>query len=45
MFRRYLTTHSEEDWQIYKLARNQKGKVIKAALRRGFRSFIKEVVE
>jgi ribonuclease HI len=45
MFRRYLATHGEEDWQTYKLARNQKGKVIKAALRRGFRSFIEEAVD
>ncbi|KAJ9480578.1 hypothetical protein VN97_g12974 [Penicillium thymicola] len=37
MFRQYLATHSEEDWGTYRLARNQKGKVIKAALRRGFR--------
>jgi hypothetical protein len=45
MFRKYIATHSEEDWQTYKLARNQKGKVIKAALRRGFRSFIEEAVD
>jgi anti-sigma factor RsiW len=45
MFRRYLATHSEEDWETYRLARNQKGKVIKAALRRGFRNFIEEAVD
>ena len=45
MFRQYLATHSEGDWEIYRLARNQKGKVIKAALRRGFRSFIEEAVD
>ncbi|CRL30042.1 Endonuclease/exonuclease/phosphatase [Penicillium camemberti] len=45
MFRQYLATHSEEDWETYRLARNQKGKVIKAALRRGFRSFIEEAVD
>jgi hypothetical protein len=44
-FRRYLATHNEEDWQTYKLARNQKGKIIKATLRRGFRNFIEEAVE
>jgi exonuclease III len=45
MFRQYLATHSEEDWETYRLGRNQKGKVIKAALRRSFRSFIKEAVD
>ncbi|OQE08718.1 hypothetical protein PENFLA_c128G08495 [Penicillium flavigenum] len=45
MFRKYIASHNEEDWQTYKLARNQKGKVIKAALRRGFRSFIEEAVD
>ncbi|OQE59010.1 hypothetical protein PENNAL_c0342G04449, partial [Penicillium nalgiovense] len=45
MFRQYLATHSEEDWETYKLARNQKGKVIKAALRHGFRNFIKEAID
>lgn len=45
MYRQYLATHGEEDWQVYKLARNQKGRVIKAALRRGFRSFIEEAVD
>ena len=45
MFRQYLATHSEEDWETYRLGRNQKGKVIKAALRRGFRSFIEEAVD
>ncbi|KAG0156962.1 hypothetical protein PDIDSM_4145 [Penicillium digitatum] len=45
MYRRYIATHSEEDWQVYKLARNQKGRTIKAALRRGFRSFIEEAVD
>ncbi|OQD91493.1 hypothetical protein PENSOL_c052G04813, partial [Penicillium solitum] len=45
MFRQYLATHSEEDWETYRLARNQKGKVIKAALRRGFRNFIEEAVD
>ncbi|KUM55456.1 hypothetical protein ACN42_g11818, partial [Penicillium freii] len=45
VFRQYLATHSEEDWETYKLARNRKGRVIKAALRRGFRNFIEEAVD
>jgi exonuclease III len=44
-FRRYLATHSEEDWQTYQLTRNQKGRIIKKALRKGFRTFIKDAVE
>ncbi|OQD84460.1 hypothetical protein PENSOL_c124G09929 [Penicillium solitum] len=44
MFRLYLATHNEEDWETYRLARNQKGKVIKAALRCGFRDFIEEAI-
>lgn len=45
IFRQYLSIYGEEDQQIYKLARNQKGKVIKATLRRSFRNFIKEAVD
>ncbi|KAJ5562064.1 hypothetical protein N7461_000825 [Penicillium sp. DV-2018c] len=45
MYRRYLATHSDEDWEMYKLTRNQKGRVIKKALRRGFRNFIKDAVD
>jgi hypothetical protein len=44
-FRRYLATHSEDDWEAYRLARNQKGRIIKRALRKGFRKFIEEAVE
>jgi hypothetical protein len=31
MFRRYLATHSAEDWETYRLTRNQKGRIIKKA--------------
>ncbi|KAJ6176718.1 hypothetical protein N7485_003632 [Penicillium canescens] len=44
LFRRYIATHSEEDWEVYKLARNQKGRIIKRALRSGFREFVKEAI-
>jgi hypothetical protein len=43
-FRRYVASHSEEDWETYKLTRNQKGRVIKRALRSGFRDFVKEAI-
>ncbi|OGE48027.1 hypothetical protein PENARI_c033G04144 [Penicillium arizonense] len=45
LFRRYTATHSEEDWEIYKSARNEKGRVIKKALRTGFREFVKEAID
>ncbi|KAJ6029797.1 hypothetical protein N7499_012205 [Penicillium canescens] len=44
LFRRYIATHSEEDWEVYKLARNQKGRIVKRALRSGFREFVKEAI-
>ncbi|KAJ6003542.1 hypothetical protein N7522_006234 [Penicillium canescens] len=44
LFRRYIATHGEEDWEVYKLARNQKGRIIKRALRSGFREFVKEAI-
>jgi hypothetical protein len=44
LFRRYVATHNEEDWEVYKLARNQKGRIIKRALRSGFREFVKEAI-
>ncbi|KAJ6020305.1 hypothetical protein N7499_003588 [Penicillium canescens] len=44
LFRRYIATHNEEDWEVYKLARNQKGRIIKRALRSGFREFVKEAI-
>jgi ribonuclease HI len=44
LFRRYVATHSEEDWEVYKLARNQKGRVVKRALRAGFREFVKDAI-
>jgi ribonuclease HI len=44
LFRCYVATHSEEDWEVYKLARNQKGRVVKRALRAGFREFVKDAI-
>ena len=44
LFRRYIATHSEEDWEVYRLARNQKGRIVKRALRSGFREFVKEAI-
>ncbi|KAJ5876528.1 uncharacterized protein N7529_002112 [Penicillium soppii] len=44
-FRRYRSTHSADDWETYRVARNQKGRIIKSALRKGFRKFIEEAVE
>jgi len=43
-FRKYIATHYDNDWQVYKMARNQKGRIIKRALRHGFRSFIEDAV-
>jgi hypothetical protein len=45
MFRRYLATSSAEDWETYRLTRNQKGRIIKKALRKGFRTFIEDAVQ
>ena len=44
LFRRYVATHSDEDWEVYKLARNDKGRVVKRALRTGFREFVKDAI-
>ncbi|KAJ6003677.1 hypothetical protein N7522_006369 [Penicillium canescens] len=44
LFRRYTTTHDEDDWEEYKSATNRKGRVIKKALWTGFREFVKEAV-
>ncbi|KAJ6019808.1 hypothetical protein N7522_000516 [Penicillium canescens] len=44
LFRRYTTTHDEDDWEEYKSTRNQNGRVIKKALRTGFREFAKEAI-
>ncbi|OGE50276.1 hypothetical protein PENARI_c017G00750 [Penicillium arizonense] len=39
-----LPGHDEGDWEEYKPARNQKGRMIKEALRKGFREFVKEAI-
>ncbi|OQD70292.1 hypothetical protein PENANT_c265G00793, partial [Penicillium antarcticum] len=44
LYRRYMTSHDEEDWEVYKSARNEKGRVIKRTLRTGFREFVKEAI-
>jgi hypothetical protein len=44
-FRKYISTHLPEDWEAYKLTRNQKGRIVKRALRRGFRNFIEEAID
>lgn len=45
LHRRYMTSHDEEDWEVYKSARNEKGRVIKRILRAGFREFVKEAID
>jgi hypothetical protein len=44
-YRRYMRTHDDEDWKEYTLARNAKGKVIKRAMKRGFRRWVPDTVD
>lgn len=40
-----MCTHNDEDWKEYTLARNTKGKVIKKAMKQGFRQWVRDTVD
>jgi hypothetical protein len=44
-YRQYMRTHDEEDWDEYKLVRNAKGRVIKKALKQGFRQWVRDTID
>jgi hypothetical protein len=44
-FRQYIRTHSEEDWKEFTSVRNAKGRVIKKALKQGFRQWVRDTVD
>ena len=44
-YRRYIRTHDDEDWKEYTSARNMKGKVIKKAMKQGFRQWVRDTVD
>jgi hypothetical protein len=44
-FRRYTASRGEDEWQLYYLARNQKGRVINHALRKQHRARVRQVTD
>jgi hypothetical protein len=44
-FRRYTASRGEDEWQLYCLARNQKGRVINRALRKQYRARVRQVTD
>ena len=44
-YRQYMRTHGEEDWKEFTLVRNAKGRVIKKALKQGFRQWVRDTID